>query len=276
MVKSRQETAALRGGRELFADDKQFINSLAKGLELLRAFEPGRGVLGNSELAAICGLPKATIARLTYTLVRLGYLDIIPGVNKYRLAAGVLAIGHSYLGTQYVRSIAAPLLADLAARNDVTAALGVRDRMDIVYIELAYGRSLRAMRLNVGSRVPLDRSAIGLAYIASVDESLRSAVLLDIEQNDPDGWPQAANRIESARREFERSGFCRSAGTLDRNIVAAGAPVPGLPGAPPMVINVAAPSFGAHERGISDEIGHQLLATAEAIGEGMIRRGEIY
>jgi DNA-binding IclR family transcriptional regulator len=55
--------------------DRQFVNGLARGLEVLRAFRPDDGPLGNHALAERTGLPRSTVSRLTYTLTSLGYLS---------------------------------------------------------------------------------------------------------------------------------------------------------------------------------------------------------
>ena len=55
-------------------DDRKFVVALARGLEVLRAFTPSEGLLGNQEIAARTGLPKATVSRLTYTLTMLADL----------------------------------------------------------------------------------------------------------------------------------------------------------------------------------------------------------
>ncbi len=54
--------------------DRKFVEALARGLEVLRAFTHGHAVRGNQDIARITGLPKPTVSRLTYTLTQLGYL----------------------------------------------------------------------------------------------------------------------------------------------------------------------------------------------------------
>src|SRR5215813_1294806 len=51
--------------------DRQFVTALARGLDILRAFHAGEGMLGNQEIAHRTGLPKPTVARLTHTLTDL-------------------------------------------------------------------------------------------------------------------------------------------------------------------------------------------------------------
>src|SRR5690349_2903455 len=73
--------------------DRKFVAALARGLEVLRAFTPSEGILGNRDIAQRTGLPKPTVSRLTYTLTKLGYLSHIDRIGKYQLAPGALAIG---------------------------------------------------------------------------------------------------------------------------------------------------------------------------------------
>ncbi len=73
--------------------DRKFIEALARGLDVLRAFSRQGGVLGNQDLAKITGLPKPTVSRMTYTLTQLGYLTYSTQLEKYQLDAGVLALG---------------------------------------------------------------------------------------------------------------------------------------------------------------------------------------
>ena len=70
--------------------DRKFVEALARGLDVLRAFGQKGGVLGNQDIAAITGLPKPTISRLTYTLTQLGYLTYSTRLEKYQLEAGWL------------------------------------------------------------------------------------------------------------------------------------------------------------------------------------------
>src|SRR5262249_56260790 len=72
--------------------DRQFVTALARGLDILRAFHAGEGMLGNQEIAHRTGLPKPTVARLTHTLTELGYLNYIRRFRKYELGASLLPL----------------------------------------------------------------------------------------------------------------------------------------------------------------------------------------
>ena len=79
-----------RPGKKV-ATDRSFVVALSRGLDVLRAFQPNDGLLGNQEIAARTNLPKPTVSRLTYTLTRLGYLTPVPRFEKYQLAPAAMA-----------------------------------------------------------------------------------------------------------------------------------------------------------------------------------------
>ena len=99
----------------------QFVTALARGLELMRCFTPRDNVLGNQELARMTGLPKPTVTRLTNTLMRLGCLKREVHSGKYQLDVGVLGFGYAMLSNLSIRSVAHPLMEELA--NHAQAAV---------------------------------------------------------------------------------------------------------------------------------------------------------
>ena len=82
--------------------DRQFVTSLARGLELLRCFTPRDSMLSNLDLARKTGLPRPTVSRLTHTLARLGYLRPLPR-GKYQLDVGVMSFGYSMISNLPIR-----------------------------------------------------------------------------------------------------------------------------------------------------------------------------
>jgi hypothetical protein len=90
------------------ATDRNFVVALSRGLDVLRAFHPNDGLLGNQEIAARTNLPKPTISRLTYTLTKLGYLTPVPRFEKYQLAPSAMALGYAALANLGVRHLSEP------------------------------------------------------------------------------------------------------------------------------------------------------------------------
>ena len=125
-----------------FEGDKQFATTLARGLEILRCFTPEAAVLGNKDLAALTGLPKPTISRFTYTLSRLGYLKADHISSKYQLGPAVVALAHPLLATITLRQIARAPMKEFADYAGGSVSLGVRDRLNIVYVETSRSSSM--------------------------------------------------------------------------------------------------------------------------------------
>src|SRR4029078_13085185 len=85
--------------------DRQFATTLARGLEVLRCFTPPEPMLGNKEISVRTGLPKPTVARLTYTLPKLGSLRHNMRLGKCQLGSAVLSIGYPLLASMSIRQI---------------------------------------------------------------------------------------------------------------------------------------------------------------------------
>ena len=160
-------------GDDPFPGDRQFVGALYRGLEILRCFRPADGPLGNQELAQRCGLPKATVSRLTYTLSKLGYLVHLEDTGRYRMGAPVLGLGYACLAGLRIRETAQPWLQELAdyAGDGVLTALGGRDEFSMIYIACARSAGMISLQLNVGSRISLARSSMGRAYLAGLREA---------------------------------------------------------------------------------------------------------
>ena len=91
-------TLSRRPGLDAQRQEIHQESALGRGLLILRAFEIGDPPLGNATLAERTGLAKATVSRLTQTLLELGYLQYRGEIGKYELAPSVLGLCHSYLG----------------------------------------------------------------------------------------------------------------------------------------------------------------------------------
>ena len=112
MTRDNHRGSVKRSGKPP-ATDRNFVVALARGLDVLRAFRPNDGLLGNQEIAARTNLPKPTISRLTYTLTKLGYLTPVPRFEKYQLAPAAMALGYAALANLGVRSLSEPFRDEL-------------------------------------------------------------------------------------------------------------------------------------------------------------------
>ena len=147
--------------------DRQFATTLARGLEVLRCFTPLEPLLGNKEISVRTGLPKPTVSRLTYTLTKLGYLRHNMRLGKYQLGSAVLSIGYPLLASMNVRQVARPMMKELADYCNGWVSMGVRDRLNMVYVETCRSGNGITTLPDIGTSVPISQSVIGRAFLAA-------------------------------------------------------------------------------------------------------------
>jgi DNA-binding IclR family transcriptional regulator len=240
--------------------DRKFVESLARGLEVLRAFTPTDSLLGNQELASRTRLPKATVSRLTYTLTQLGYLTHVERLSKYQLAPAALSLGYSALANMRIRQIARPFMQELANDTSATVALGTRDRLDVVYIEHCRSRTAPMLRLDLGSRIPLATTAMGRALIAALPEKERAWLTGHIARREGERWPRTRAGIERAVKDLATHGFVVSVGEWQHDIVAVGVPMR-LPSeaSASFAFNCGAPTFRLSRDRLENDVGPRLV-----------------
>lgn len=252
------------------APDRKFIEALARGLDVLRAFKPGDGFLGNQELAQRTGLPKSSVSRFTYTLTKLGYLTYSERLEKYQLGSGVLALGYAYVSNLAVRQIARPLMEELAENTSTAVGLAGRDRLKMIYIEYSAPAVVKTFRHEVGDRVPMATSAVGRAYLAALPEDERAYFLSYIEKKTGEDWPAIKEAIDREIDLYERLGYCTSFGEWDKDVN--GVSVPLVVGEGHIyTFNAGGPSYRLSEEYLSNEVAPQLKNMVRNI-EAMIIR----
>lgn len=238
--------------------DRNFVIALARGLEVLRAFTPTEGLLGNGEIAARTGLPKPTVSRLTHTLTKLGYLTAVERLGKYQLAPGALALGYSALANMRIRQVARPPMQELADYTRASVALGSRDRLDLMYVEHCRSQSSLLLHLDLGARIPIATTAMGRALVAALPEPERDWLLDHIKRQNEDVWPKVRDGIESAIRDLAERGFVMSIGDWQRDVSAVGVPLKTPDHTGIYAFNCGAPAYQLSRDQLEGDIGPRL------------------
>ncbi len=261
-------TAAPAEGEDVPAKDRQFVTALARGLSVLRAFSSSTEVLGNQEIARRTGLPKPTISRLTHTLLELNYLRIVKDRDKYQLGPAVLALGMAFFRSNSFAQIARPFLQELANATQAHVALGIREGLNSVYMQLWRGRgqSITISR-EIGFHLPLAKSAMGLAMVAALEEDERPGVIAGLQAQVGDDWPRLEAELARGRREIEQTGFCIALGAWSPDINAVAAPLIAPETNTPYVVNISGPAFILTEDVLRNDVGPKLRAAIERMRE---------
>ncbi|RKK02230.1 IclR family transcriptional regulator [Pseudoroseomonas wenyumeiae] len=264
-MRKRQSAASEpTSGLEEDEEDRQFIQVLARAMDILRAFTAEDSVLGNQELAERTGLPKATVSRLTYTMTKLGQLSYLPRFAKYQLGLGLVPLGQLALDNLAIRQVAAPLMRHLAEETNASVSLGSRDGLSMLYIEHFSPRTAVALQLRIGSRVPLGLTAMGRAYYAVATDAERAALDARFALAEPERWPMIQQGLQEAREMHAALGFTISVGDWNRTVHAAGAAF-ALSTGGIVAVNCGAPAFMLSRERILQEIGPRLAAVTQRI-----------
>jgi DNA-binding IclR family transcriptional regulator len=274
IVKKERRGGARARAKDRVPDDRQFINSLSRGLQVLVAISDAPNGLGNQEIAARVGLPGPTISRITHTLTSLGYLTYVGAGGKYRIGGGVLPLWRGYLASTRVADIARSHMRELALQTRSTVTIGDRDRVQIVYLGVERGVSTMLMQQEVGSRMPLERSAAGWAWLGGAKGALREAAFAQLASTlDRNEWPLWETKIAMARQQIESHGFCGAYGDWEPEINAVAAPLIAPDGAQVLTLSCGGPAFAFDIERMENDIGPRIVALVRTIFAEALARG---
>jgi len=157
--------------------DRQFVTSLDRGLQVLRAFSRKSGGLSNGQLAKQTKLAPSTISRLVYTLRELGYITYDRATRSYILTPQVLTLGYPVLTQAPLLHQVRPILVQIAQQTGETCGFAQRDGLYATFLDCVQGRNMLAVRMEIGARLPLATSASGLCLIKACSEADRRMIV---------------------------------------------------------------------------------------------------
>jgi IclR family pca regulon transcriptional regulator len=197
-----------------------YSESLARGLQVLRAFDREAPRLRVSDVAERSGLNRAATRRFLLTLCDLGY--VASENDVYFLRPRVLDLGYSYLSSANIRGLVQPLLDELAERMQEATTLAVIDENEALIIARACKR-IFDLAIGSGSRLPLDTTALGHVLLAALPRPKLDALF----KRAPKLGGSSADR-EALRRRLEsvaKQGHATIQGLLNPQLVAVAVPI---------------------------------------------------
>jgi IclR family pca regulon transcriptional regulator len=144
------------------------VESLVKGIAVIRAFNRNRPSMTLSDVAKAASLPRATSRRLLHTLVDLGYAET--DGKMFQLAPRLLEVGYSYLGSLPWWEIALPYMQKVSEQLDETCVASVLAGEEVIMIARRSGSRLSAINVPMGARLPAHATAMGRVLIANTGE----------------------------------------------------------------------------------------------------------
>jgi DNA-binding IclR family transcriptional regulator len=185
--------------------------SLERGMLILRAFRPGSTLLANGELAERTGLARATVSRLTQTLVAGGFLQHDARARAYRLGPPVLSLAYAMRQGSDILGVALPLMREIAETRRINVGLAAADGEEMVYLESVRRHRGSAFRhITAGSRIPMELTSLGHAHLATLTKAQLEKLLAQFRARRGAQWPVLLKEIKTALVSVERHGYCRA------------------------------------------------------------------
>ena len=150
-------------------DDREFVNSLARGLAVIRSFSKEAPEMTLSEVAARTGLTRAAARRFLLTLGRIGY--ICTDGRRFRLAPKILDLGFAYLSSTSLWDIAMPYMEQVSEEVKESCSASVIEGCEIVYVARVPAARIMSVGLNLGARLPAFATSMGRVLLAHLPEA---------------------------------------------------------------------------------------------------------
>jgi len=240
----------------------EFVQSLERGLAVIRAFGADEPRLTLADVARRSGLTRAAARRFLLTLVELGYVR--SDGKHFELTPRVLELGYAYLSSLSLPEIAEPHLERLAARVRESSSVSVLDGDDIVYVGRVPTSRIMRVAINVGTRFPAYATSMGRVLLAALDDLDDYLARLEIRPL----TPHAIATPEELRAELERvreQGWALVDQELEEGLRSLAAPIRDAGGRVVAAVNVSAHASRAPLATVRRELLPPLLETAANI-----------
>jgi IclR family pca regulon transcriptional regulator len=201
-----------------------FIEAIARGLDVIRAFGPGQPVMSLAGVAAASDLPRPTARRILLTLEQLGYVRQVggqsgaggrPGSGQpgqgpggYELTPRILDLGMSYVLSRGLWEVARPHMEALVARTRESTSIAQLDGSDIVYVARVAVPKIVTLAVTIGTRFPAMQTSLGKVLLAALPLAEAERALAEPSRSGitPRWQPDAAERA-AALREVRARGW---------------------------------------------------------------------
>jgi IclR family pca regulon transcriptional regulator len=242
-----------------------FIEALARGLDVLRTFRPGNPSMTLSEIAGLTGLARPTVRRILITLETLGY---VRGAGRgYALTPRVLDLGMAYVNSLSMWDVARPHMEKLVAQTNESTSMAQLDGSDIVYVARVAVPKIVTLAVNIGTRFPAAATSMGKVLLAALPPAAVPGVLAEASRSGIAArWQPAGAELEAALREVRAKGWALADQDLAPGIRSVATGVRDGHGTVIAAVNVTVHAAETSVETLLDDHLPKLLRTAADIG----------
>ncbi|WP_367067734.1 IclR family transcriptional regulator [Oryzisolibacter sp. LB2S] len=241
-----------------------YVQSFARGLEVIRSFSASAPQQTLSEVAARTGLTRAGARRILLTLQTLGYLE--SDGRLFRLTPRILDLGFAYLSSMPIWDLAEPLMEALTDRVHESCSAAVLDGLDVVYVLRVHTHKIMSTNLAVGSRLPAFWTSMGRVLLAALPEDELRARLARLPRQAFTRHTVLDDETLLARiAEARTQGWSLVDQELEEGLISVAAPLKNRSGAVVAALNISGQANRTSTTMLRDELLPELLETAQTI-----------
>ncbi|MEH0420428.1 IclR family transcriptional regulator domain-containing protein [Streptomyces sp. B21-083] len=201
-----------------------FIEALARGLDVITAFAPRRPVMSLSELAAATGLARPTVRRILLTLEELGFVRASD--RGFALTPRVLDLGAAYVGSLGLWDVARPHMERLVERTRESCSVAQLDGSDIVYVARVAVPKIVTLSVQIGTRFPALQTSLGKVLLAALEpEQLEKTLAEPTRSGLTALWRPGREERDEVLREVRARGWALADEDLALGIRSVAAPL---------------------------------------------------
>ena len=204
--------------------DPDFIEAVARGFDVIKAFDPHRPEMSLSEVAAATALARPTARRILLTLESLGYVRSLG--RGFALTPRVLELGLTYVQAMGLWDIARPHMERLVSRTNESTSIAQLDGSDIVYVARVAVPKIIAIAVHIGTRFPAPATSLGKVLLADLAPDELDRVLSQPSRSGVRPiWQPDRAELDAVLRDVRAKGWSLSSDQLAAGIRSIAAPL---------------------------------------------------
>jgi len=250
------------------AGDRDYVASLARGLEVISAFTKSRPKMTLSDIARSTGMSRATVRRLLLTLVREGYAE--KDDKLFYLKPKVLKLGYSAVSSMSMLDVIQPVMNELAEKLQESVFAAVLAGEDVFYVARATSERLINVGITVGKRAPAFAVSTGRILLAAEPEAVREKYLdgVKLEKLTPNTVTSKV-KLRALIEEARLSNYSIVDQELEVGLGAISVPIRNGEGKVIAALNVCCPSSRSSVQDMQKQILPEMMAASQKITAGL-------
>lgn len=250
-------------------DDVQLVQSLSRGLAVIRAFDGSRPRQTLAQVAEVTGLARATTRRFLHTLVAEGFART--DGSEFWLTPKTLELGFSYLSSLGLPAIAQPHLESLSRKINESCSVSVLDGANVVYVARAAANRIMSVNITIGTHFPAYATSMGRVLLAGLSER-DLAAYLDAVQLAPITPLTVTDEagLRAVLDDVRDADFCIVDQELEMGLRSVACPIRDGAGKVVAAVNVSSHVAARTKEQIVAQLLPELQATARAITRDLV------